>query len=280
MRLCFSAFYLWDDYSEEEFFVQWLGLSLTGFVFPIAAKKLFFWIKNGFSEGQSSETAFQPSPESSVNARTEPPTMEGVGSADPADRVKLLSANFLDRYFARCIDLPIFMVVFAVGSILIPASHKQGEDTFFIWFILDLVVSAIVACITMVLWETFWISRCGATPGKMLLGLVVKDKNGARPSWETAKTRAAGLLCHGFYYFIFFPESLILSSFFAWLRPHEMQPWDDLLGTRVRQIPIGMVRRIAIRVIAIVLIFSVLLIWFVFKQITKQQIRDEIRLLY
>lgn len=271
----FSAFNLWHYYSDNELFVGWLGFSLLGLIMPIAAKHVFYWIKNGFNEDKPAEAKFAFEAEVPVDSKIEMSTNDDASFANRTDEQKLLPASFWDRFFARCIDLPIAIIIVAVVSLFIPEFPEEGQFKP-LWLILNIGVSMVVLCLVLVLWDAFWISRYGATPGKMLLGLIIKDKNGEIPSWKTAKTRATAFLGHGLYYTFFFPALQILGAVNAWRRREGVQPWDGILGTQVLQGSIGWARRLGIRVFAVLLIISTVLVMQITKQVYKQQMRDQI----
>ena len=242
---------------------------------PIAAKHVFYWIKNGFNEDKPAEAKFAFEAEVPVDSKIEMSTNDDASFANRTDEQKLLPASFWDRFFARCIDLPIAIIIVAVVSLFIPEFPEEGQFKP-LWLILNIGVSMVVLCLVLVLWDAFWISRYGATPGKMLLGLIIKDKNGEIPSWKTAKTRATAFLGHGLYYTFFFPALQILGAVNAWRRREGVQPWDGILGTQVLQGSIGWARRLGIRVFAVLLIISTVLVMQITKQVYKQQMRDQI----
>ena len=271
----FSLLYFWDYYSDIEFFVRWFSISLAGLVVPIAAKIVFFWVKTGFNEGNGSFALFEPVSNTPLNTKKEPLLSNDPVLISHVDQNMLLAARFWDRFFARCIDLPIAIIVVAVVSIFIPEFPEYGH-LMPLWTILNMAIGLVILCIVMVLWDSFWVSRYGATPGKMLFGLIIRDKNGEMPSWKTAKTRATAFLGQGLYYTIFFPLLQILGLISAWRRRNEVQPWDKVLGTQVLQSSIGVAHRFIVRVIAVVLILSTVLAMQIFKQVYKQEMRNQI----
>lgn len=271
----FSLLYFWDYYSDIELFVRWFSISLAGLVVPIVAKIVFFWVKSGFNEGNGSIASFEPVSNTSLNTKKEPLLNDDSGLIGQSDQKKLLAGGFWDRFFARCIDLPIAVIVAAVISIFIPEFPEHGH-LMPIWIILNMAIGLVILCIVMVLWDSFWVSRYGATPGKMLFGLIIRDKNGEVPSWKIAKTRATAFLGQGLYYTIFFPLLQILGLISAWRRRNDAQPWDKVLGTQVLQSSIGVTHRLIVRAIAVVLILSTFLAMQIFKQVYKQEIRNQI----
>lgn len=271
----FSAFNLWSYYSEEKFFVRWFVFSLAALVFPIALKNVFFWIRSGFNEGKVAVTMNVPVTQVSAAFKEEASINYCDTSVSQAVEKKLLRAGFWDRFFARCIDLPIAIFIVAVVSIFIPEFPEDGQFKP-LWIILNLGVGMVTLCITMILWDAFWISKYGATPGKMLLGLIVRDKNGDMPSWKTAKTRATTFLGQGLYYTFFFPVFQIIGAISAWKRRDGVQPWDGVLGTQVLQSPIGGLQRLGVRIFAVLLIVSTVFVMQVLKQVYKQEMRDQI----
>ena len=271
----FSAFDLWDYYSKGEFLVRWFGFSFVGLVLPIAVKSVFNWVKSGFSEDKVSDATHAPEVQVLADTSIEKSNNEDFVAVSQVNEKKLLPAGFWDRFFARCIDLPIAIFIVAVVTIFIPEFPEEGQLKP-LWFILNMGVGMVVLCITMILWDAFWISKYGATPGKMILGLTVKDKNGDMPSWKTAKTRATAFLGQGLYYTFFFPVFQIIGAVSAWKRRDGAQPWDGILGTQVLQSPIGGLRRFGVRVVAVLLIVSTVLVMQVLKQVYKQQMRDQI----
>lgn len=266
---------MWHYYSEGALFVRWFGLSLIGLILPIATKNVFHWIKSGFNEDRISKATHVSETQVSTNSSFVEAINQDNGFVSQANEKKLLPAGFWDRFFARCIDLPIAIFIVAVVTIFIPEFPEEGQLKP-LWFILNMGVGMVVLCITMILWDAFWISKYGATPGKMILGLTVKDKNGDVPSWKTAKTRATAFLGQGLYYTFFFPVFQIIGAVSAWKRRDGVQPWDGILGTQVLQSPIGGLRRFGVRVVAVLLIVSTVLVMQVLKQVYKQQMRDQI----
>ncbi|QWD95050.1 RDD family protein [Polynucleobacter sp. MG-Unter2-18] len=271
----FSLLYFWDYYSDIELFARWFSISFAGLVVPIAAKTVFFWVKSGFNEGSGSIAPFDLASDTPYNAVKESLLNDNSDLIGQSDQKILPAGSFWDRFFARCIDLPIAVIIVVLISIFIPEFPEHGS-LIPLWIFLNAVIRLAILCIVIILWDAFWISRYGATPGKMLFGLTIKDKSGKTPSWGAAKTRAIGFLGQGLHYTIFFPLLQIFGLISSWRRRDEVQPWDRALGTQVLQSSLGVAHRLIVRVIAVVLILSTVLVMQVLMQVYKQEMRNQI----
>jgi predicted small integral membrane protein len=156
----------------------------------------------------------------------------------------------------------------------VPEFPENG-DYFFLSFILNMLINLVILGFTIIFLDAFWISRCGATPGKMLMGLVVMDKNGERPSRATAKARAISFLGGGLYYMLLFPVFQVVGAVSAWKKRNDIQPWDGVIGTQVLQKPISKLKAVAVSIIGIMLILTTVIYIQVGKQEYQQQMLDE-----
>lgn len=277
-----SLIILWNDddygyrYGEERFFFLWYSFSLIGLVLPVGLKKIYTWCKSGFIEGQGSSSEITRSANIAENHQDHNSTIEINSDATTIGEssIGLVKAGFWPRFYARCIDLPIALVAVAVISIFVPEFPENG-DYFFLSFILNMLINLVILGFTIIFLDAFWISRCGATPGKMLMGLVVMDKNGERPSRATAKARAISFLGGGLYYMLLFPVFQVVGAISAWKKRNDIQPWDGVIGTQVLQKPINKLQTIAVSIIGIMLILTTVIFIQASKQVYQQQMLDE-----
>lgn len=102
---------------------------------------------------------------------------------------KTLNAPFR-RYFARVIDLSFYQLLVSFIMIVILRMNIHYE-------LMDLFIT-ILALISMVLIEPWFISKFKTTPGKFILGLYVTDYKGNALSYWEASTRTINLLVYGY----------------------------------------------------------------------------------
>ncbi len=115
---------------------------------------------------------------------------------------------------------------------------------------LDIVFSSMATILVVALFEPFFITNYGQTPGKWLLGTKVLNSDGGRLTPSQAATRSFEVYSYGYLLgipFIFFITLLIESSR---LEKEGKTSWDRRGGFIVRHEKIG-----ALRVIIAVLIF-------------------------
>lgn len=261
---------LWDDYSNEELFFLWLGWSVAFFLAPAALNGLVGWVSNGFDSDNGMATVR----ESNVKALDPPSAPLEPKPATVKKQLEWTRATYWDRFFSRCIDLVVVYFVANFVLAFVPDIPSQG-DWFFAITIVNLLVNVVVLCATFYFYEVLFLSKFGSTLGKMALGLRVENKN-HEPilTRDEAKTRAKGFLRDGIFYMLFFPLIQVIAAFQAWKRRHSQQPWDEVCGTTVLQKSINPIRSIFFKLLALVLVATLLVLSQAMKIAKKEEIRQ------
>lgn len=134
------------------------------------------------------------------------------------------------RLFARQIDLTIATVT------TVMAAAAMGWSDLWSLFKPDSLAIILAPAMIWILVDTIMLSLLGWTPGRLLLGLRVVDKNGARPSARTALKRSALLWAGGLGFGL--PAAWLLPlaqwAYAFWLFQQRGETlWDHSAGTRV-----------------------------------------------
>lgn len=139
------------------------------------------------------------------------------------------------RFTARILDMMIFLPLFAWLLILLPGASGVA-DLFFIFMVLGMSVVGEAVCLSL------W----GATPGKMLLSIKVRQVGGEKLTFPQAfwRTLMAWFLGTGFFF------SWALSLAFLWasyrvFKERNTTLWDSLYGYRVECVSPGPWRKAA-----------------------------------
>ena len=154
-----------------------------------------------------------------------PPRVRGASApaGDGASVRKTSGADALAgpwaRFFARALDWTLISLV--VSSFAPPATLLAS----FIWLPI----------------EALLLSRWGFTPGKWLLGVVVRDVDGGRPPFRTAFHRVAALWAYGTGADSLFGLATGILAF-GTLKRRGATYWDELTGYRVGRLKVGAVR--------------------------------------
>lgn len=144
--------------------------------------------------------------------------------------------------------------------------------------IIDLLVGIFFICIAVFFYEFFFITRFGATPGKMLFGLTVVSVDGGLPLAAASRKRALFYLGSGLDLCLFVPYFQFIGAFMAWRRRHGSQPWDLAARTFTMQKHIGSIRYSISTVLAIFIFTSMIISSMVAKQIAKNEVREAVML--
>lgn len=131
-------------------------------------------------------------------------------------------------------------------------------------------------CAAVFLYEWLFVSRLGATPGKMLFGISVSSVDGGLPSSEQAKRRAWSFLKSGLYFCLYVPVLQVLGAVTAWRRKEAAQPWDMAARTFTGQKPIGLTRFIAAALLAFCMFSLMVGLSKVAKEATKEEVRRSV----
>jgi uncharacterized RDD family membrane protein YckC len=275
------AWWLHDgEYMEESAVAGLVALAATGLSL-IYGKVVFAWVAAGFGGGQTPAPSVQPSqfPVSPKNPTVPPaveaaPITEAVVEPAPAPAAMepvLVAADFWPRFWARCLDLPLCWLGGSVAGMFLPDIRSSVEGPSGV--VLDVLAGMVFICGFAFLYEAFFLSRFGATPGKMLFGISVESVDGGLPSWEFSKRRAWVYLKSGLYFTLFLPVMQIFGAIAAWRRRDGSQPWDMAARTFVRQRPVGMLRF----GVAVVLSFCLVSFMVGASKVMKESSKEDIR---
>lgn len=122
------------------------------------------------------------------------PAAEAGDAAAVAGAAPALLAGPWSRFWARSIDITLTIAPLAiVVDIVFPALF---EEPVFATRLGDLV-TAIILLPLMLIADACLLSAWGRSPGKLVAGLAVRDRNGAPPSLDMAIIRNLGLYARG-----------------------------------------------------------------------------------
>ena len=255
-------------YSPTAFAAGWVAYAYT-----VSAYR---WVAEGFE--QQSSTSRHPNPEDS--ARYAPsvastptiPVSGNVLSTNPA--AVDYSEAFWRRLWARCIDLAICWVFGSVAAEILLSFAPSMNSLSAMW--VNLIIAQAVFCAVAFYYEWVFLSKFGATLGKMAVGLKVFSIDNRLPTAAEAKTRAWAYLISGCYFLLWSPMLQIVSAFQAKKRIPAMQPWELASRTYVSKPPIGRVRVWVVGFIAIFLMIFIVTVQQMVKNVRKEQVTEHI----
>ena len=160
------------------------------------------------------------------------------------------------RLFARVVDNVIVeilffavLMLFARGPLINLYSHG--------WMLASLALWLPVVTLLM-LWDSYFLPKYGATPGKWMFGITVTKEGGGKLSRSEAGSRFFGLL---FYVFIPFLQFITLYLVFSRFKTEGITPWDKSGGYAVK--PGGDIRWLPVAGVAA--LWFLLVPWFMGK---------------
>lgn len=278
-----GVFGLWLHDGEDPGDAFMAGLVTLAFVSVsvVYGRGVFLWVADGFGKPPNHSRMAEPGmsilTDTAVSTLAIPSKPESISlesltpSMPEAETVAWRPATFRPRFWARCLDLPLCWVIGSIPGALIPDIRSTVGGMFGI--VLDVFAGMVLICLAVFLYESFFVSRFGATPGKMLFGLQVRSVDDRMPTWAEAGSRGWSYLQSGLYFTLLPPALQILGAFMAWKRRDGSQPWDMAARTHVRQRPIGLFR-FAFAVLVSFLLVSTMV---VSNQLLKQVFKEEIR---
>lgn len=155
------------------------------------------------------------------------------------------------RFLGRMADVMIFMTLYL-------AVLRIGGLAFSPDFLPGSYEALLYLCLPMVLVETALLGTLGATPGKAMLGVSVRDYRGKRLSFSTAFRRSLFVMVLGLGCFA--PSLMLLALFFSWwwVRRFGFTPWDRKLGTTdVLNAPLTL-RKVVMTLVLIILCLQIM----------------------
>ena len=164
-----------------------------------------------------------------------PLTVEQITRADEARRLARVSMDTPQpwlRFWARALDYAWFglALTFLVYSLL-PYLDKlaSGSKSQQLWIMLALALHPLI----FVPVEAWWLSRYGTTPGKSLLRVQVRDKEGGLPNFQQAFRRATLVFVKGVALGFGLPAIFTMSYSRMILMQTGTTSWDRDSQTRV-----------------------------------------------
>jgi len=244
----------------------------------IYARMIFNWVAEGFAKQQPGSCESEPKPTLEIHSKaiettTIPLESPAVVIADPLNKPttseRLHFATYWPRFWARCIDLFLVMVIANIISIFIPDLQiPPGMGV----ILIDAIIWMILLAIVIVAYDKLLIQKYGATLGKAAFGLQVRSlKDGGLLTSSQAKGRAFSHLKSGLYFMIYFPVLQFIAAINAWRKRDEPMPWDREANSVVLQKSISQFRYLSFALIALVLILTVITVTMAFKQMRKNE---------
>jgi len=159
-----------------------------------------------------------------------------------------------DRFWARCIDLPIhYLILFLI--LILPGISSCITDLTPIAYSSKKVLIAAWAIISVefILYESIFLSTLGATPGKILFRIKVTGNDGRKLSFTASLTRALYVYCFGHYLFVF-QEIFIIAYIFSgrYFKKAGTFKWDKACNSVVSQELLNPLRKTFLILLAII----------------------------
>ncbi|WP_426042395.1 RDD family protein [Brevundimonas sp. TWP2-3-4b1] len=268
-----SGFWLWKR-PDDNFLLASIPAFIISFAALTYGKIVFDWVSDGFAAEKGPAAVMQRRSESAA-ADPDPVAIIAEQEARPvtfekAEDQPLAAAPFWPRLWARCLDLSVcwFAGSFAVYALPSFRSMSPGVGG----ILADLLAGIAYIGGSVFLYERLFISRFGATPGKMLFAISVRSLDGGLPSPKSATLRSWVFLKSGLYLCVFFPTLQIVGAISAWRRRSVTQPWDIAARTFTWQRPIGSARLISGALVAISMFVLLVGLHNVAKEATREEI--------
>jgi uncharacterized RDD family membrane protein YckC len=266
---------------EEGNFKEALVLAPCALIVSILAlvygRAIFLWVAAGFSGNvpQLPSMPLIPIPTRRVSAEMSNLTSESYAGTDPIGiedqkHIPFTLASFWPRFWARGIDLPLCWLIASIFAEFLPelSSWAEGPSG----LLLAKLAYMAVFCLIIFIYEAWFISTLGATPGKMLFGLLVHSTGNKVPSRRQSKRRAWIYLMSGLYFAFLFPTLQILGAIMAWSRRNGEQPWDVSAQTSIKQKPISFIRFCSAALLALSLVIFMIGAQSILKETSREEI--------
>lgn len=125
------------------------------------------------------------------------------------------------RYFARMLDLFIYVVIWTFFQLLILRWNLTAHP------FLDTLVGSYISCGFMILFEPILLATLGTTPGKWILGLVVRDSYGKKLTYSAGLARVLELFVKGLGFNLPIYSIVRLVISYGNCKKGEIMWWDD-----------------------------------------------------
>ncbi|MBW6124630.1 RDD family protein [Pseudomonas aeruginosa] len=272
-----AGLWLYEGESGEKTFLASIMAFCIAYFALVYSRTAYKWIADGFASEKAaiiitksdSDTA-----DKTVYDHIEIDTESKICLATDNEEltpVRLSTAQFWPRLWARCIDLTLCWLLGSVAAVILPDIRSIFPGVGGV--ITDLLLGMAFICSAVFLYEWQFVSRFGATPGKMLLGISVSSIDGGLPSSEAARYRAWIFLKSGLYFCLYIPILQILGAISAWRRKNGSQPWDMAARTFTGQRPISLARYFCVVLLAFCMVVFMVGISKVAKEITMEDVR-------
>jgi len=153
------------------------------------------------------------------------------------------------RYWARYLDIVIFSIVFSIFvAIFIPSVLDSSE-----------IFLTILILFVWVFIESILLSNWGTTPGKWILKIQLKDKNGGKPEFAKALNRSFAVWFRGLGFGIPIVTLFTLIVAHNRLTKKGITSWDEEGHFTITHEKIGVVRTIVAVIIFVVFLFFIAL---------------------
>lgn len=242
-----AGWWIYEDEGGGETLVAGIvSLCVVGAAF-VYGRMVFRWVADGLSAKGGKPVAIPSA--SPRDAFPEPSPGHAVIEFDISEKeCAVIAARFWPRLWARCVDLTLCWFAGSGVAAFLPDIRSTFPGMGGI--LVDLLVGMVFICGTVILYESFFLSPFGATPGKMLFGISVSSIDGGLPSAEASKRRAWIFLKSGLYLCFYVPVLQVFGAIAAWRRRDGSQPWDLAARTFTSQKPIGFSRLAVAAVLA------------------------------
>ena len=166
-----------------------------------------------------------------------------------SERVNTAKVRPWVRYWARYLDIVIFSIIFGLFvSIFIPSVLDSSE------IFLTILILFIWAFI-----ESILLSNWGTTPGKWILKVQLKDKNGGKPEFSKALNRSIAVWFRGLGFGIPIVTLFTLVAAHNRLTKKGITSWDEEGHFKITHGKIGAIRIMVAIIIFVVFLFFVTL---------------------
>jgi uncharacterized RDD family membrane protein YckC len=209
------------------------------------------------------------------SSKLEPSDAGSTQGKDEKIKISTVKAKFWSRLWARCIDLSICWLFVSICFEFLPdlRSALPGKIGIFV----DILMNQIFICGSILLYEVFFLTRFGATPGKMLFGITVLSIDGGMPTHDASRIRTWTLFKSGLFFCFLIPVFQFVGAYRAWKRKDFAQLWDLAARTHTVQKPLGPLRFTTVAAFAFCLFSALVVISKASKENTKKEIFQAIR---
>ena len=156
------------------------------------------------------------------------------------------------RFFARQLDNALYALPWLAIQLYILRDYQTADPVspmlFYVYFFIPLIFArffipnSVARALIASILEPAFLCTLGATPGKLIMGLEVRNADGGRLTWAQARNRTMWVIFRGEGFYL--PVYSLWRNYRSWraCRDGQILPWDEELSYTAR--PRGLVWRL------------------------------------